>query len=254
MFVTIQCENIRPSKKLINKAVLRCYCPMFAVRLLITTSPHRWLIFLPPVCSVLPPPCTKDVYTPQGSTRDPWTVLSRLSPSPPITHPHKPGCRVRFVTLSPELGQSPDLNPGWRYCITTGWTSSEQTLTAARRDIITSVFAIRGEEHRRIHSDFPLFLCSDVRTCSPVGICSRDSQLEAKLTLSYRLAGRQIKMSTIYFNLVTVWQFIEAEGRAMAQAVSRPHVTAEAWVRALVSPCGTCGGQSGTVTGFSQNC
>jgi hypothetical protein len=40
-------------------------------------------------------------------------------------------------------------------------------------------------------------------------------------------------------------------GRAMAQAVSRRPPTAEAWVRSRVSPCGICGGQSGTGTGFS---
>jgi hypothetical protein len=40
------------------------------------------------------------------------------------------------------------------------------------------------------------------------------------------------------------------EGRAMAQAVSRRPVTAEARVRSRVSPCRICGGQSGTGTGF----
>jgi hypothetical protein len=40
------------------------------------------------------------------------------------------------------------------------------------------------------------------------------------------------------------------EGRAMAQGGSRRPVTAEAWVRALVSPCGIYGGQSSTRTGF----
>jgi hypothetical protein len=40
-------------------------------------------------------------------------------------------------------------------------------------------------------------------------------------------------------------------GRAMAQAVSRRHLTAEARVRFRVSLCGICGGQSGTETGFS---
>ena len=40
------------------------------------------------------------------------------------------------------------------------------------------------------------------------------------------------------------------EGRAMAQAVSRQPLTAEARVRSRVSPCGICGGQSGTGTGF----
>jgi hypothetical protein len=40
-------------------------------------------------------------------------------------------------------------------------------------------------------------------------------------------------------------------GRAMAQAVSRRPLTAEARVRARVNPCGICGGQSGTGTGFS---
>jgi hypothetical protein len=39
-------------------------------------------------------------------------------------------------------------------------------------------------------------------------------------------------------------------GHAMAQAVSRRPLTAEARVRSRVSPCGICGGQSGTRTGF----
>jgi hypothetical protein len=40
-------------------------------------------------------------------------------------------------------------------------------------------------------------------------------------------------------------------GRAMAQAVSRRPLTAEARVRSQFSPCGICSGQSGTGTGFS---
>jgi hypothetical protein len=40
------------------------------------------------------------------------------------------------------------------------------------------------------------------------------------------------------------------KGRAMAQAVSRRLPTAEARVRSRVIPCGICGGQSGTGTGF----
>jgi hypothetical protein len=81
MFITVQRENIRPSKKETNKAVTmlskiqiaRC----FAVRLWITTSPYRWLIGSLPSTYMLwtPPHCTKGVYTPQGSTRDLWTVV-----------------------------------------------------------------------------------------------------------------------------------------------------------------------------------
>jgi hypothetical protein len=37
----------------------------------------------------------------------------------------------------------------------------------------------------------------------------------------------------------------------MAQAVSRRPLTVEARVRSRVGPCGICGGQSGTGTGFS---
>jgi hypothetical protein len=42
-------------------------------------------------------------------------------------------------------------------------------------------------------------------------------------------------------------------GRAMDQAVSRRPPTAEARVRSRVGPCGICGGQSGTRTGFSPS-
>jgi hypothetical protein len=37
----------------------------------------------------------------------------------------------------------------------------------------------------------------------------------------------------------------------MAQAVSRRPLTAEAWASSRLSPCGICGGQIGTGTGFS---
>ena len=39
----------------------------------------------------------------------------------------------------------------------------------------------------------------------------------------------------------------------MARAVSRRPITAEARVRSRVSPCGICGGQSGTGTGLSPS-
>jgi hypothetical protein len=43
-----------------------------------------------------------------------------------------------------------------------------------------------------------------------------------------------------------------ALARAMAQAVSRRPLTAEARVRSRVSPCGICDGQSGPGTGFPR--
>jgi hypothetical protein len=41
--------------------------------------------------------------------------------------------------------------------------------------------------------------------------------------------------------------------RAMAQVLTHRPLTAETWVRALVSPRGICGGQSDVKTGFSLN-
>jgi hypothetical protein len=42
-------------------------------------------------------------------------------------------------------------------------------------------------------------------------------------------------------------------GRAMAQAVSRRPLTAEARVRTRLSPCGICSGQSDTGSDFSPS-
>jgi hypothetical protein len=45
-------------------------------------------------------------------------------------------------------------------------------------------------------------------------------------------------------------EVITKQGRAMAQAVSRRFTIAAALVRAQVSSCWICGGQSGTVVSF----
>jgi hypothetical protein len=51
---------------------------------------------------------------------------------------------------------------------------------------------------------------------------------------------------------VKIYDFMYLAGRAMAQAVSRWPLIAEARVRARVNPCGISGGQSGTGQVFSE--
>ena len=62
------------------------------------------------------------------------------------------------------------------------------------------------------------------------------------------LYGSQNKEQTLAYTTSTDWF-----GRAMAQAVSRRPLSAEARVRSRVSPCEIRGGQSGTGTGFSPS-
>jgi hypothetical protein len=47
--------------------------------------------------------------------------------------------------------------------------------------------------------------------------------------------------------------YTSVQGCDMAQVVSRRPLTAEARVPARVNPCGICGGQSDTGTGFSPS-
>jgi hypothetical protein len=59
-------------------------------------------------------------------------------------------------------------------------------------------------------------------------------------------------------NIIEICQLVQSllrggRGHAIAQAVSCRALTAKARVHTRVSPCGICGGQSGTGTGFSQN-
>jgi hypothetical protein len=48
-------------------------------------------------------------------------------------------------------------------------------------------------------------------------------------------------------------QIVQCQPRAVSRAVSHRPLTAEARVRTHVNPCGNCGGQSGTETGFSPS-
>jgi hypothetical protein len=85
MLVTVQRENIRPSKKEMTKAVTmliikpNCRCLQLgyeSLRLLITDQQE---FLRPPACFVLLLHCIKDVYTPQGLTRDLWTVATTVT-------------------------------------------------------------------------------------------------------------------------------------------------------------------------------
>jgi hypothetical protein len=61
-----------------------------------------------------------------------------------------------------------------------------------------------------------------------------------------KIAKRYAEAHSTHFTCVL-------KGRAVAQAVSRRPLTAEARVRARVGLRGICGGQSGTGTGFSPS-
>jgi hypothetical protein len=76
MFVSIQRENIRHPNKKWTRLLQYLNSPMFAVMLWITVSlslaNRKSSVHLH---ALYPPHCTKDVYTPQGSTRDLRTVV-----------------------------------------------------------------------------------------------------------------------------------------------------------------------------------
>jgi hypothetical protein len=64
-----------------------------------------------------------------------------------------------------------------------------------------------------------------------------------------------VNICTLWYKFLEMYlwhsvSYCETKGRAMAQAVSRRPPTAEARFRSRVSPCGICGGKSGTGTGF----
>jgi hypothetical protein len=59
--------------------------------------------------------------------------------------------------------------------------------------------------------------------------------------------------SQLYLDTLDIPVTNYAAGRAMTQVVSHRPLTTEARVRAWVNPCGICGGQSGTGTGFSPS-
>jgi hypothetical protein len=74
----------------------------------------------------------------------------------------------------------------------------------------------------------------------------------SRFCVTYRTIQLHTHLSNIFLiRLTPCADKVIGVGRAMAQAVSRRPLTAEARVRSLVGPCVICGGQSGTGTGFS---
>jgi hypothetical protein len=86
----------------------------------------------------------------------------------------------------------------------------------------------------------------------PFGAVGALLPLKAQEELIDIKADRTLRLQFHELSLDTFWLIGKEEGRAMAQAVSRWPLTAEARVRARVVPCGICGGQSGTGQVFSE--
>jgi hypothetical protein len=73
------------------------------------------------------------------------------------------------------------------------------------------------------------------------------------ITLTLLQPAAAVRCTESHQQLCYICSYTITAGHAMAQAVSRRPPTAEARVRCRVSPCGICGGQSGTGTGFSPS-
>jgi hypothetical protein len=71
--------------------------------------------------------------------------------------------------------------------------------------------------------------------------------------LMWSSSGRCVTKNKYIEMLQKLREPMHMQGRAMAQAVCLRPLTAEARVRLRVSPCGICGGKSGTGTGYSPS-
>jgi hypothetical protein len=107
-------------------------------------------------------------------------------------------------------------------------------------------------------SEVPTVMCVDVAGDQPTDRTSSttcQSHLAGSQETWVR-NGRWILLTKHLYSgqqctLAISWsRVIQCKGRSMSQAVIRRPLTAEARVRSRVSPCGICGGQNGTGTGF----
>jgi hypothetical protein len=110
----------------------------------------------------------------------------------------------------------------------------------------TSMFYYRTT--RRLADRRLMFIVTGVRT-SVVATSKKPIELKIGIEIVYSLFFH-IYVCICVYTYICVYK---GQSHVMAQAVRRRPPTAEARVGFRVSPCGICGGQSGTETGFSPS-
>jgi hypothetical protein len=106
------------------------------------------------------------------------------------------------------------------------------------------------------HSWAPKKTFAEIRTTGAITYTADTASLHDKQRDELTDRNMSYVSWTYLLNVSAFRYIVNPKHKAVpwAQTVSPRPLTAEARVRSRISPCGVCGGQSGTGTGFSPSC